>query len=97
MERGGCVYIMTNQNNSVFYIGVTSDIYTRVYEHKYQLNPDSFTSKYNCDKLVWYRFFPRIEEAISVEKAMKNWRRDWKIQLITEVNKEFNDLFNSLK
>ncbi|RYG12415.1 MAG: GIY-YIG nuclease family protein [Chitinophagaceae bacterium] len=86
MERGGCVYILTNFSNTVLYIGVTSELYFRIKEHKEKLHPDSFTAKFNCDKLVYYEQFSTIEEAIGKEKQLKNWRREWKINLINSFN-----------
>ncbi|MBE8712608.1 GIY-YIG nuclease family protein [Sphingobacterium hungaricum] len=97
MVYGGYVYIMTNKNNTTFYIGVTSDLYSRVYEHKHSKYPKSFTSKYKCFKLVWYSSFTRIEEAIEKEKQLKNWHRDWKINLIKESNPRFLDLWEETK
>jgi putative endonuclease len=94
MERGGYVYIMTNFSNTVLYIGVTSQLYFRVREHKEKLFSDSFTSKYNCDKLVYYLFLPSIEEAIQKEKQMKKWKREYKINLINDLNPSWNDLTN---
>ncbi|RFZ93054.1 GIY-YIG nuclease family protein [Mucilaginibacter conchicola] len=61
MQRGGCVYIITNKQHSVLYTGVTSDIIGRIYQHKNKIYPNSFTSKYNCDKLVYYFFYSHIE------------------------------------
>jgi putative endonuclease len=66
-QRGGCVYIITNKLNKVLYTGVTSDIINRIWEHKNKTYPNSFTSKYNCDKLVYYLFYSHIEEAIAAE------------------------------
>jgi len=94
MERGGCVYIMTNINNTVYYIGVTSDLYSRAIEHKYKRYPNSFTSKYNCTKLIYFKFYSTIEEAIGEEKRLKKWNREWKVKLISEQNQEWKDLFN---
>jgi putative endonuclease len=94
MERGGCVYIMTNVSNTVYYIGVSSDLYVRVLEHKQKKYPDSFTAKYNCVKLVYYKFYSTIEEAIGEEKRLKKWNRDWKIKLISSENPSWSDLFN---
>ena len=68
MERGGCVYISTNFTHTVLYIGVTSDLYFRIKEHKEKLYTKSFTAKYNCDKLVYYEQFSTIEDAIVKEK-----------------------------
>ncbi|MDR6945217.1 GIY-YIG nuclease family protein [Mucilaginibacter pocheonensis] len=64
-QRGGCVYILTNKLNKVLYTGVTADIVSRIWEHKNKIYPNSFTSKYNCDKLVYYLFYTHIEEAIA--------------------------------
>jgi len=85
-ERGGCVYITTNKLHTVFYTGVTSDITGRIWEHKNKVYPNSFTAKYNCDKLVYYYFYPRIEEAIAAEKAIKGGKRKNKIQLVNSIN-----------
>ena len=93
MESGGCVYIMTNVFNTVFYIGVTSDLFSRVTEHKDKIYPSSFTAKYNCNKLVYYCFYSTIEEAIVVEKQMKKWNRDWEINLIIKDNPCWMDLY----
>ena len=86
MERGGCVYILTNHTNTVLYIGVTSDLYFRIVEHREKKYPDSFTAKYNCSKLVYYEQFESIDEAIAKEKQLKNWKRAWKINLINQHN-----------
>ena len=75
MERGGIVYFITNKTHTVIYVGVTSDLRSRVWEHKNKIYPDSFTAKYNCDKLVYYNFFPSIEEAIDEEKRIKGGSR----------------------
>jgi len=97
MERGGCVYILTNHTCTVLYIGVTSELYFRIAEHKDKKHPNSFTAKYNCNKLVYYEQFDSIEEAISKEKQLKNWRREWKINLINENNPDWEDLFDTLE
>ena len=93
---GGFVYIMSNFTNTAVYIGVTSDLINRVSEHKSKKYPNSFTSKYNCYKLVYYEFYPRIEEAISREKQLKNWERTWKDTLINKTNPDWEDLSNTL-
>ncbi|MFD2288528.1 GIY-YIG nuclease family protein [Pedobacter petrophilus] len=97
MERGGCIYILTNFNNTVLYIGVTSDLYSRIIEHREKKYPQSFTSKYNCNKLIYYEQFSTITEAIGREKQLKNWRREWKIKLIQTQNQNWDDLFLSLE
>ena len=94
MERGGCVYIITNAINNVYYIGVTSDLYARVFEHKNKIYLNSFTAKYNCNKLVWFEMLPTITEAIGREKQLKKWNRQWKINLIEKTNPDWINLFN---
>jgi len=96
MDRGGCVYILTNYSRTVLYIGVTSDLYFRIKDHKEKLHPDSFTAKYNCNILVYFEQFSTIEEAIGKEKQLKNWKRSWKINLINSENPNWEDLFLNL-
>jgi putative endonuclease len=79
-----------------FYIGVTSDLIVRIQQHKAKLFPNSFSAKYNCDKLVYYFFYPRIEEAISAEKQIKAGNRLKKLSLINEMNPERRDLYDDL-
>jgi putative endonuclease len=94
MERGGCVYILTNKFNNVYYIGVTSQLFERIADHKNKLYPESFTARYNCNKLVWFEAFLTIDEAIQKEKQMKKWKRQWKIDLIEKMNPDWLDLYN---
>ena len=89
------VYILTNESNNVLYIGVTSDICERVYQHREQL-VEGFTQKYNVHKLVYYEQFEEVYDAISREKQLKNWRRQWKIDLIEKENPDWVDLFDEL-
>ncbi|MEO6849788.1 MAG: GIY-YIG nuclease family protein [Mucilaginibacter sp.] len=96
VQRGGCVYIMTNKLHTVLYTGVTSDITARVYQHKNKVYPNSFTAKYNCNKLVYYLFYPHIEEAIAAEKSIKGGNRKNKVKLINELNPEWKDLYDDL-
>jgi putative endonuclease len=96
MERGGCVYIITNKTHSVLYTGVTSDLIGRVWQHKNKTYPKSFTAKYNCDQLVYYEMYFHIEEAIGAEKILKGSSRDKKIQLINTMNAEWLDLYDEL-
>ena len=74
------------------YVGVTSDLIKRVYEHKNKL-VDGFTKKYNVDNLVWYEIHETAETAITREKKIKKWKRDWKLQLIEENNPDWKDLY----
>ena len=89
------VYILTNKINTVFYIGVTSNLVKRVYEHK-QKFVEGFTKTYNVDKLVYFECTNDIESAIKREKQLKNWHRDWKINLIKEKNLYFKDLYDDI-
>lgn len=95
--KGGYVYILTSKNHRVFYIGVTSDLYTRTYQHRNHLFKNSFTDKYNVEKLVYYEQFDNIEVAITREKELKKWRREKKLKLIDEMNPEWNDLWNNIQ
>jgi putative endonuclease len=96
MQRGGCVYIMTNYNKTVLYVGVTSDLKYRVYQHKNHLYKDSFTDKYNLTYCIYYEVYHRIEEAIEREKQIKKYRREKKNLLINELNPEWKDLWNEI-
>ena len=95
-QRGGCVYIITNKRHSVLYVGVTSNLLARIYDHKNKTYSNSFTAKYNCDKLVYYCFYPNIEEAISAEKAIKGGSRKAKLELVYSMNSEWADLYFGL-
>jgi putative endonuclease len=85
------VYIITNKHNTVLYIGVTSDISGRIYQHKHKLIK-GFSSRYNIYKLVYYEHFNSIFQAIEREKQLKKWRRQWKIELIEKMNPDWRDL-----
>lgn len=93
MQFGGTVYILTNVHNEVLYIGVTSDLFQRIPQLTDKFYVNSFTAKYNCNKLVYYETFGRIEDAIAREKVLKKWKREWKDKLITDFNPEWKDLF----
>lgn len=93
--KKGFVYIMSNKQDGVLYIGVTSDIVKRVYEHKNDF-VDGFTKQYNLKNLVYYEVYDEIEEAIKREKQLKNWHRDWKIELINKQNPKWEDLYESI-
>lgn len=95
MEKGGFVYIMANRRNGTIYIGVTSNLIKRVWEHR-EGAADGFTKKYGCKMLVWYQKFDDIEDAIKREKQMKEWKRLWKLREIEEMNPDWNDLFESV-
>ena len=92
MERKNYyVYILTNWNNKVIYIGVTSNLIRRIHEHKNKL-ADGFTKKYNIDKLVHYEITEDVTSAISREKQLKGWSREKKNRLITSSNPKWHDL-----
>ncbi len=91
MNKTCAVYILTNYNETTFYIGVTSNLQKRVFEHKNKV-VEGFTKKYKVDKLVYYELTDCIETAINREKQLKRWHRQWKINLIKEMNPEFKDL-----
>jgi len=86
------VYILTNKRFTVLYTGVTSDLEQRVYEHKTKFYPDSFTAKYQCDRLIYYEEFSDVEEAIKREKQLKKYKRTFKANLINQMNAEWKDL-----
>ena len=89
------IYIMSNQPNGTLYIGVTSNLIKRVYEHKYA-SLDSFTKKYGLKRLVYYEECSDVGSAIQREKNLKNWKRDWKIKLIEHGNPSWNDLWSEI-
>lgn len=91
MPEKGYVYFMTNSDNKALYIGVTSDLTKRVLQHKNH-QYEGFTDKYNCTKLVYYEECNDIKTAITREKQLKNWHRDWKNNLIKQTNPEWKDL-----
>ena len=86
---------MTNKPNGVLYIGVTNDLIRRTYEHKNHL-VKGFTSQYNLELLVWFEQTEDINSAIAREKQLKNWHRQWKIDLIVKSNPTWQDLYNSI-
>ena len=85
-----------NVHHEVLYIGVTSDLFTRIPEHIMKVHPNSFTAKYNCNKLVYYETFGRIEDAIAREKQLKKWNRSWKNKLISDFTPGWKNLFIGL-
>jgi len=97
MQRGGAIYILTNVNRSVLYIGVTSELSLRLIEHREKKYPKSFTAKYNAIICVYYEAFHDIVEAINREKEIKKWRREKKDDLINALNPSWNDLWNDIK
>lgn len=97
MTKGGCIYIMTNVNRTTLYVGVTSDLYSRVLDHREKVYPKSFTARYNLSVLVYYESFYSIEEVIEREKQIKAGSRLKKENLINSVNPEWKDLFTEIE
>lgn len=83
---------MTNKPNGVIYIGVTDNLQERIKEHKLKMYPNSFTAKYNCDKLVYFEKLDNGDEASRREKQFKKWKRAWKISLTEEMNPNWMDI-----
>ena len=90
--RYGYVYILCSQKNGTLYIGVTSDLGARLEEHKSRHDSKSFTAKHNVTRLVWFERYDLIVDAIAREKAIKKWKRAWKIDLIEKTNPEWREL-----
>ena len=89
------VYILASRMNGTLYIGVTSDLVRRVWEHKNDL-VEGFTQRYGVHRLVWYELHVTMEAAILQEKRLKEWRRAWKLRLIQRINPEWEDLSDRL-
>ena len=92
MIKNYYVYILASKRNGTLYIGVTSDLAKRIYEHKHRLIK-GFTKKYNVDRLVYYETTEDVESAILREKRLKKWKRQWKVELIEQKNPNWNDLY----
>ena len=90
-----CVYIMSNHRHGTLYIGVTSNLVRRAYEHRNGLL-DGFTKRYGLTMLVWHEHHDRMDAAITREKQMKAWKRAWKIRQIEEMNPAWTDLYETL-
>ena len=89
------VYILASERNGTLYVGVTSDLVKRIYEHKNGL-VDGFTKKYNVHNLVWYKVHDSAESAITREKQIKKWNRAWKLELIEKENPGWDDLYERI-
>ena len=95
METRGYIYFMTNSSNSVLYVGVTNSLVRRVSEHVAGQG-SIFTAKYHCHKLVYYEVFQDIEQAITREKQLKHYHREWKDKLVEKMNPAWDDLYINL-
>ena len=96
MDKQFYVYILASKRNGTLYIGVTSDLVQRIWQHKNKM-VKGFTKKYNVDRLVCYETHSNVESAITREKQMKKWRRAWKIRLIEGENSDWNDLYDNIR
>ena len=90
--KTGYVYMLASGRNGTLYIGVTSDLIKRVWQHRAG-EIDGFTARYDVKNLVWFEVHDDIASAIAREKAMKKWYRKWKLELIEKTNPEWRDLF----
>ena len=95
-EKQYFVYILASKRNGTLYIGVTDNLLNRSFQHKIKEDKNSFTAKYNVNKLVYYEVYQYVNDALEREKQLKNWKRKWKIELIEEENPTWRDLFNDM-
>jgi len=94
-DRLPCVYILASRERGTLYVGVTSDLPARVWEHKNDLVP-GFTRKYGVHTLVWFEPHETMDSAIQREKRIKEWKRAWKIELIEATNRDWRDLHSDI-
>ena len=90
-----CIYILASERNGTLYIGVTSDLVKRIWEHKSDL-VDGFTKQYQVHQLVWYEPSESMESAIVREKQLKEWKRQWKLDLNEKTNPYWNELYPAI-
>ncbi len=95
MTKKTYVYILASKKNGTLYIGVTSDLIKRIYEHKHDL-VDGFTKRYRVHDLVYFEAHEDIQQAITREKQMKKWKRNWKLRLIEKTNPTWRDLYDEI-
>ena len=95
MNKQPAVYLLANKKNGTLYIGVTSDLVKRIWEHKNDL-VDGFSKRYGIHNLVWYELHESMESAIQREKRVKGWKRTWKIELIQGSNPGWQDLYSTI-
>ena len=95
MERQPCVYILASKKNGTLYTGVTSNLVNRIWQHKNHV-VEGFTSKYDVTILVWYEAHETMDSAICREKSIKNWKREWKIKTIENMNPQWKELYYDL-
>ncbi len=95
MNKQPAVYILASKRNGTLYIGVTSGLVKRIWEHRENM-VEGFTKRYNVHILVWYELHESMESAITREKRLKNWKRNWKLELIENSNPKWLDLYHTI-
>ena len=95
MNKQPAVYILANKRNGTLYVGVTSDLIKRIWQHKNNV-VKGFTERYSIHQLVWYELHETMESAIRKEKMLKNWKRVWKLELIERSNPNWHDLYGTI-
>jgi putative endonuclease len=95
VNKQPAVYILVSKRNGTLYIGVTSDLVKRIWEHRNSM-VEGFTKRYGVHQLVWYELHGSMESAIEREKRLKEWRRKWKLELIESTNPEWQDLYHTI-
>ncbi len=95
MNKQPAVYILASKRNGTLYIGVTSDLVKRIWEHKNDM-VEGFTKRYSVHQLVWYELHENMESAIEREKRLKEWKRKWKLELIESNNPNWLDLYDTI-
>ena len=95
MNKQPAVYVLASKWNGTLYIGVTSNLAKRIWEHKNNM-VEGFTKRYTVHRLVWYELHDSMESALTREKQLKNWKRKWKMELIEKKNPKWLDLYNTI-
>jgi len=95
VNKQPAVYILASKRNGTLYIGVTSDLAKRIWEHKNNM-VEGFTKRYGVDRLVWYELHETMESAIQREKQIKEWKRKWKLELIESINPNWQDFYHMI-
>jgi putative endonuclease len=95
VNKQPAVYLLANKRNGTLYVGVTSDLVKRIWEHKNNM-VEEFTKQYNVHQLVWYELHESMESAIMREKRLKDWKRAWKLELIENKNPDWLDLYDTI-
>jgi len=95
MNKQPAVYMLASKRNGTLYIGVTSDLVKRIWHHKNNM-VEGFTKRYGVHQLVWYELHENMQYALEREKRMKEWKRNWKLELIESMNPNWQDLYHTI-